>query len=195
MSQSFWESEPVEELEPEVQQAELLEQTGQLEPEELPETSELLEPADQQPEQLEPASEAAAEESLAENLVEFIPEPEQPNEGETVCAEQPAPDSVSGMETAPESEPATRGPEVLAMTVDEFTALEDRVLRAVNLVKRERLTRLAIEEIVAQLEAQLAEQRPKIDQLQAEVHTLRTERDQVRQRVERLLAQLDALEL
>jgi hypothetical protein len=34
-----------------------------------------------------------------------------------------------------------------------------------------------------------------IDQLQAEVHTLRTERDQVRQRVERLLAQLDALEL
>ena len=34
-----------------------------------------------------------------------------------------------------------------------------------------------------------------MEQLQAEVKALRDERDHVRQRVERLLAQLDALEL
>jgi uncharacterized coiled-coil DUF342 family protein len=34
-----------------------------------------------------------------------------------------------------------------------------------------------------------------MDQLQNEINALRAERDQVRQRVERLLAQLDALEL
>jgi septal ring factor EnvC (AmiA/AmiB activator) len=85
--------------------------------------------------------------------------------------------------------------QILELSVDEFTALEERVLRAVNLVKRERLTRVEAEQNAAHLEAQLAQQRPVMDQLQTEVHSLRSERDQVRQRVERLLAQLDALEI
>jgi uncharacterized coiled-coil protein SlyX len=189
MSQSFWESEPVEEQQPEVQQAELLAQT------EILEQTEFLEPEDPQPEMLGFASEAEsadapAEDSATEESVEFVPEP-QPEPEEKAAAPEPVPDS----EALPVAKPVPHVPEVLAMTVDDFTALEDRVLRAVNLVKRERLTRIAIEENVAQLEAQLADQRPLIDQLQAEVHALRTERDQVRQRVERLLTQLDALEL
>jgi hypothetical protein len=85
--------------------------------------------------------------------------------------------------------------EALALSVDDFSALEERIVRAVELVKRERLARSAAEERAAQAETQLHEQLPRVEQLQSEVKALRVERDQVRQRVERLLAQLDALEL
>ena len=99
--------------------------------------------------------------------------------------------------------------EALALSVDEFAALEERVLRAVNLVKRERVARVAAEEHAKEMEAALAEHTEKlsenatqltehmaqVDQLQGEVKTLRAERDNVRQRVERLLSQLDALEI
>jgi chromosome segregation ATPase len=86
-------------------------------------------------------------------------------------------------------------PETLALSVDEFAALEERILRAVNLVKQERRARTEAEDRLAQAEAQLNEQMPLVARLQTEVHTLRTERDNVRQRIERLLSQLDALEL
>ena len=99
--------------------------------------------------------------------------------------------------------------EALALSVDEFAALEERVLRAVNLVKRERVARVAAEERAKEMETRLAEHAEKlnehaaqltehltqVDQLQGEVKTLRAERDHVRQRVERLLSQLDALEI
>ena len=81
------------------------------------------------------------------------------------------------------------------MSVDDFSALEDRILRAVNLVKRERLARSEAEERAMKAEARVAEQTPQIEHLQTEVNTLRSERDHVRQRVERLLSQLDALEM
>lgn len=102
---------------------------------------------------------------------------------------------------APESQPQPEQqgqdsePGTLAMSADDFSALEDRVLRAVNLVKRERATRTAAEERAARAEAQLSEQAPLVEHLQKELNALRAERDHVRQRVERLLAQLDALEL
>jgi molecular chaperone GrpE (heat shock protein) len=86
-------------------------------------------------------------------------------------------------------------PETLALSADDFSALEERILRAVNLVKRERLARTEAEERAAQAEAKLAEQLPVSDSLQSEVNALRAERDQVRQRVEKLLSQLDALEV
>ena len=83
----------------------------------------------------------------------------------------------------------------LRLSVDEFSALEERIVRAVNLVKRERQERAAAEERASAAEEKLREQAPLADRLQKEVCALRDERDQVRQRVERLLAQLDALEL
>jgi uncharacterized coiled-coil protein SlyX len=86
-------------------------------------------------------------------------------------------------------------PKTLALSADDFSALEERVLRAVNLVKRERLARSEAEDRAAKAEAKLAEQAPVADSLQNEVTALRAEREQVRQRVERLLSQLDALEL
>ena len=86
-------------------------------------------------------------------------------------------------------------PAALALSANDFSALEERVVRAVELVKRERQARAAAEERAAKAEAQLTEQAPVVEQLKQEVRSLRTERDQVRQRVERLLSQLDSLEL
>jgi len=81
------------------------------------------------------------------------------------------------------------------LSVNDFSALEEKILRAVNMVKRERQARTAVEERLAKAEAQLREQAPLAEQLRSEVKALRAERDQVKQRVERLLGQLDALEL
>jgi len=86
-------------------------------------------------------------------------------------------------------------PETLALSANDFSALEERILRAVNMVKRERQARAEVEERAAKAEAQLKEKAHLAEQLQNEVTALRAERDQVRQRVERLLTQLDALEL
>jgi hypothetical protein len=98
--------------------------------------------------------------------------------------------------TAPE--PMTQAepePEPLAVSADDFTALEERIVRAVELVKRERQLRAAAEQRAAKAEAEMAGQSPVVDQLRDEIRGLHAERDQVRQRVERLLAQLDALEI
>lgn len=84
---------------------------------------------------------------------------------------------------------------VFALSADEFAALEDRIRRAVEQLKQERQARAAAEERAAQAEAQLQEQESHLAQLQMEIDALHAERDHVRQRVERLLAQLDALEL
>jgi FtsZ-binding cell division protein ZapB len=94
-----------------------------------------------------------------------------------------------------QTEHAEKETGTLAFSLDEFSSLEDRILRAVNLVKRERLARAAADERVTQVEAKFNEQVSTTEQLQREVDALRGERDQVRQRVERLLAQLDTLEL
>lgn len=100
-------------------------------------------------------------------------------------------------EQQPEAAPQPSAEEAgsLALSVDDFSALEERILRAVNLVKRERLARVAAEEQAAAAEAQFAEQQVQADQAEKELQAMRAERESVRQRVERLLSQLDALEL
>ena len=87
------------------------------------------------------------------------------------------------------------GPGALTVSADDFSALEERIHRTVELVKRERQARAAAEERAANAEGQLRTQSPLVEQLRNEINALRAERDQVRQRVERLLKQLDALEL
>jgi len=93
-------------------------------------------------------------------------------------------------EEQPEREAGT-----LTLSVDDFSALEERILRAVEVVRRERLARAAAEERAAKAEAQLHEQLPHVEHLEKEIGALRAERDHVRERVDRLLGQLDALEL
>jgi len=83
----------------------------------------------------------------------------------------------------------------LAFSANDFASLEDRILRTIELVKRERQARTAAEERALHAEARASEQESVVDQLTQELRSLQAERDQVRQRVERLLAQLDALEL
>ncbi len=67
--------------------------------------------------------------------------------------------------------------------------------RAVDLVKRERQARAAAEQYAADAESKVLAQAAMVEQLQNELNGLRAERDQVRQRVERLLKQLDTLEV
>jgi len=84
------------------------------------------------------------------------------------------------------------------LTVDDFAELEERIVRTVELVQRERKARLAAQQRVVELEGQVRElqaQSESLEHLQEEIASLRGEREQVRQRVERLLSQLDALEL
>jgi predicted nucleic acid-binding Zn-ribbon protein len=83
----------------------------------------------------------------------------------------------------------------LALSSADFSALEDRVSRAVKLVKSEREARAAAEHRADTLNGQLSEQHALVKTLQQEISALNAERDQVRQRVEKLLSQLDSLEL
>lgn len=79
----------------------------------------------------------------------------------------------------------------LPTAVDDFSALEERVVRAVELVKSERTARAQAEQQVARLQREAEEQAVKLHQTQEQVRSLEKEREQVRQRVERLLKQLD----
>jgi hypothetical protein len=73
---------------------------------------------------------------------------------------------------------------------DEFQALEQKVVRAVEIVKREREARAAAEAEVARLRALIAEQAATTE---SQVAVLTTEREAVRLRVEKILAQMDEL--
>jgi predicted nucleic acid-binding Zn-ribbon protein len=76
------------------------------------------------------------------------------------------------------------------ISVDEFQALEQKVLRAVEIVKREREARAAAEAEVASLRQQLTAQQTSTE---SELNTLTKEREAVRQRVEKMLQQMDEL--
>ena len=132
-------------------------------------------------------------------------------------------ESEAAVETQSEEQQAHEETVALAVSVDDFSALEERVRRAVDVVKRERQARTAVEGRVAELETRASESEtraaraearqaelearasqaeaqakahsPVVEQLKSELSALRAERDQVRERVERLLKQLDTLEL
>jgi chromosome segregation ATPase len=79
------------------------------------------------------------------------------------------------------------------ISVDEFQALEQKVLRAVEIVKREREARAAAEAQVASLNEQLESQLSAQIAVESQLNTLTKERDTVRQRVEKMLQQMDEL--
>jgi hypothetical protein len=114
---------------------------------------------------------------MAETLLDSLAE----------AASQPQPQTELGAQAA--------GQQALTVSADDFSALEERVLRAVALVKRERQAKLAAEERATLAEALFDEQSQRLEKTEGEVAALKVERDAVRQRVERLLSQLDALEL
>ena len=128
--------------------------------------------------------EATPEEPKAEPVAEAVAEAatEAPAEPAAEAAAEPA--AKSSVETS-----------TVTLSVDEFSALEERVMRTVNLVKWERQARATAEERATKAELELREQAPLAEKLQKEIAALREERIQVRLRVERILSQLDALEL
>jgi chromosome segregation ATPase len=79
------------------------------------------------------------------------------------------------------------------ISVDEFQALEQKVLRAVEIVKREREARATAEAEVASLREQLAIYQSNVRAVETEITTLNKERDAVRVRVEKMLQQMDEL--
>ena len=79
------------------------------------------------------------------------------------------------------------------ISADEFQALEQKVLRAVEIVKKERQARAAAEAEIASLREQLAAQKSNARAVETELTTLNKERDQVRLRVEKMLQQIDEL--
>ena len=97
------------------------------------------------------------------------------------------------------------------ITLDEFQALEQKVLRAVEIVKREREARAAAEAeaktLREQLDAHATQSRKDIEAATAraqaaerekqaaegQIATLNQDRDSVRQRVEKMLQQMDEL--
>jgi chromosome segregation ATPase len=86
-------------------------------------------------------------------------------------------------------------PLALTVSADDFSALEDRIIRAVEMVKRERQGRAAAEERAQHSESELRSMAPRIEALEREISMLKQERDHVRTRVEKLLTQLDALQI
>ena len=76
------------------------------------------------------------------------------------------------------------------LSFDEFQALEQKVLRAVEVVKRERAARAQAEAEVASLRTQLEAQTALIEE---QTSATNKERETVRTRVEGMLRQMDDL--
>jgi len=76
---------------------------------------------------------------------------------------------------------------------DEFLALEQKVVRAVEIVRREREARIAAEAEATALREQLDALTSASNSAQTQITTLNQEREAVRLRVEKMLQQMDEL--
>ena len=79
------------------------------------------------------------------------------------------------------------------ISIDEYQALEQKVLRAVEIIKQEREARAKAEAEIAGLKEQLEFQTLVAQEAQAAVTTLTKDRETVKQRVEKMLHQMDEL--
>ena len=79
------------------------------------------------------------------------------------------------------------------ISADEFLALEQKVLRAVEVVRRERELRASAEVEVATLRELLDHQSAEFDLAQSKILALAQERETVRGRIEKMLTQIDEI--
>ena len=79
------------------------------------------------------------------------------------------------------------------ISADEFQALEEKVLRAVEIVRREREARAAAEAEAISLREQLDQLTAASNASQTQITTLHQEREAVKARVEKMLQQMDEL--
>jgi chromosome segregation ATPase len=79
------------------------------------------------------------------------------------------------------------------ISVDEFQALEQRVLRTVELIRSEREARATAEAEIAALKDLLDHASTENSQMTVELAALKQEREHVKGRVDAMLKQLDDL--
>ena len=80
-----------------------------------------------------------------------------------------------------------------AISIDEFQALEQKVLRAVEIVKRERESRASAEAEITSLREQIEVLTSVHAETASSLQAMEKERAEVRQRVEKMLTQMDEL--
>ena len=76
---------------------------------------------------------------------------------------------------------------------DNFPALEERIYKAIELLKSARDGKAAAERDAGRLREQLEQREEELEMLRGEVLSLRKDREEVRGRVERMLKQIDTL--
>lgn len=81
----------------------------------------------------------------------------------------------------------------LNLAADDLNALEQRVLRTVELLKKEREARATAEQNASTLQQLLDEQSAQLTAVQEQVKAFEQERDGMRKRVERMLQQLEEI--
>ena len=76
---------------------------------------------------------------------------------------------------------------------DQFERLEEKLLRAIELFKRTQTEKRTLEEEVEKLKVESKERAQALNAMERELIALRREREDVRSRVEKLLARIDGL--
>ncbi len=83
--------------------------------------------------------------------------------------------------------------EDVSLAADTFAALEQRVVRTIEMLRAERQLRVAAEKQLERAKEELDLHAMEVEEMRSQLAALNQERDAVRQRVERLLANLDAI--
>jgi len=76
---------------------------------------------------------------------------------------------------------------------EDFPALEERIYKAIELLKSARAGKAAAERDANRLREQLEQREEELETLRAEMISLRKEREEVRGRVEKMLKHIDSL--
>jgi hypothetical protein len=76
---------------------------------------------------------------------------------------------------------------------DDFQALEEKVYRTIELYKSAREARTAAERDTARLRQQLEEREEEAETLRREMVRMRKEREEIRGRVEKMLAHIETI--
>lgn len=85
-------------------------------------------------------------------------------------------------------------PETEARAINEdFPALEEKIYKAIELLRSAREGKAAAERDAQRLRDQLEQREEELDVLRGEMVSLRKEREEVRARVEKMLKQMDTL--
>lgn len=76
---------------------------------------------------------------------------------------------------------------------DQFERLEGKLLKAIDLFKRTQTEKRALEQEIEQLKMATKERAQAVSAMERELIALRRDREDVRSRVEKLLARIDVL--